>query len=168
MRRQSVRISRQPSTLSGRHSPADRVLFLQCFPAAASPRTSAGAPHAMIMHPTLNPATKGPWIPEPALAFGDESMHFQPVTAHTGAHPGQLQRWCLGYALSTRTQLGLRGALGVRNVLPFTAHRGSHSGSQRTVAHLASGPHRACQWLGDTCRVCLALATYLASSCCQS
>lgn len=78
-----------------------------CFslPAGASPRTSAGAPHAMIMHPTLNPATKAPWIPEPALAFGDEDMQFQPVTAHTGPSPGRTQQGRLDWALNVQPQL---------------------------------------------------------------
>ena len=40
------------------------------------------------MHPspTVNPAVKGPWVPEPALAFGTPNMQFMPVPAHTGGH----------------------------------------------------------------------------------
>jgi len=38
----------------------------------------------MTPHPTLNPAVKGPWVPEPALAFADPTLQFMPVPAHTG------------------------------------------------------------------------------------
>jgi hypothetical protein len=42
------------------------------------------SPAAGAMSPYLNPAVKGPWIPEPALEFGEPNMHFMPVPAHTG------------------------------------------------------------------------------------
>jgi hypothetical protein len=67
------------------------VLCCAC-PAGGSPgavTSAVGGGHwAAHVHPTRHPAVKGPWVPEPALAFGEPNMSFMPVPAHTGEGAG--------------------------------------------------------------------------------
>lgn len=60
-----------------------RCIKLLRMCAGGSPSSASGAQHA-ILHPMHHPTMKGPWVPEPALAFGEPNMQFMPVTAHTG------------------------------------------------------------------------------------